>query len=354
MKSLYKKDTKGKIRIWTVSTNKDELIQESGLVDGKLVEHIKVCKSKNVGKSNETSPSQQALLELESEVKSKLDEGYFLTQEEANNEVFISSMLAKSYDDYKHKIDWNSAYIQPKLDGMRCLAFCNNGEVKLMSRDGKEITTMSHIVKDLSKIKEKIILDGELYSHGLSFQENMKLIKKDRGDSNKIKYHVYDIISDEFFDHRSLKLISIVSKCSTLERVSTNLLPEDMLVRCHAINISQGYEGSIIRWGSKGYKINGRSENLLKYKDFQDIALKIIDVTPNEVNNLHGTPWFELNNKKFKAGCRLSHEEREDLLENKNDYIGKVGELRYFELTDENIPRFPVFLGLRLDKKDED
>ena len=124
----------------------------------------------------------------------------------------------------------------------------------------------------------------------------------------------------------------------------------DLLKELHSNNISNGYEGSIIRWGTEGYKVNGRSSNLLKYKDFQDIALKIIDITPNEANPLHGTPHFELRGKSFKSGVKMSYEDREDLLQNKNKYIGKTAEIRFFEYSENGIPRFPVMVGIRLDK----
>ena len=56
----------------------------------------------------------------------------------------------------------------------------------------------------------------------------------------------------------------------------------------HQKFLSEGYEGSIIRWGNEGYKPNGRSSNLLKYKDFSDIAIIIHDVVPSEVVPEHG------------------------------------------------------------------
>lgn len=354
MKILYRKDSSGKIRIWKIYTQGFLLIQESGLKDGKLVLHSKVCTGKNIGKSNETIPEKQAVLELESEYKSKLDEGYFPTEEEAKNELVVLPMLAKSYDDYKHKIDWGkNVYVQPKLDGMRCLAHINKGIVKLVSRDGKEIQNMQHIIDELSKSKVNITLDGELYAHGSSFQENMKLIKKYRkGETEKIQYHVYDcVILQEPFLRRNEEVNYICKDLNNVDIVSTYAIANEKdLKTFHEGFINEGYEGSIIRWGKTGYKLNGRSENLLKYKDFQDIALPIIDITPNDANPLHGTPWFELKGKKFKAGCKLSHEDREDLLKNKNDYIGKTGEIRFFEYSDEGTPRFPVYLGVRLDK----
>ena len=198
MKTLYKKDSKGKIREWTICTIDDELIQKSGIVDGKLVEHNKLCKSKNVGKSNSTTGSEQAILEMESLIKSKLSEGYFKTKDEAENELVILPMLASDYNKFSKKIDWNNCWVQPKLDGMRCLAFCNDGDVRLMSRDGKTIENMDHIIESLKMIKGYCVLDGELYSHGRSFQENMKLIKKYVPNYTEgIQYHVYDLVCAE-------------------------------------------------------------------------------------------------------------------------------------------------------------
>lgn len=352
MKILYKKDSKGKIRIWKIWNEDGVLCQESGLLEGKLVLHSKQCNPKNVGRSNETSPSEQANLELESEYKAKLTEGYFETIEECKTEVVILPMLAKSYDDEKHKIDWTrDVFIQPKLDGMRCLAHIKaNGDVTLISRDGKIIGNMEHIMDDLSTIKQDVILDGELYAHGLSFQDNMRLIKKYRPkETEQIKFHVYDLVSKDPFRLRKVRKY-IVGLFSCVEVSTYDISNEQSLKQWHEGNIGQGYEGSIIRWGNEGYKINGRSSYLLKYKDFQDIALPIKFISQNDANPLHGTPHFELNGKSFKAGCKMSHDDRADLLKNGGNYIGKMAEIRYFELTDDGIPRFPVMVGIRLDK----
>lgn len=355
---IYKVDSTGKDRYLHIWTDEDILYQESGVVDtDNPVIHKKTCTPKNVGKSNETTGKEQAKLEKASLIKEKLREGYFKTlkeaQENKNTNEVILPMLAKTYKDHKDKIDWTNCYVQPKLDGMRCLAVIKNGVVKLISRQGKEITTVPHIVYELKKLKRNIILDGELYLHGVGFQNNMKLIKKNRpGETDKIKYHIYDTVSDSSFKDRNTNLETLqidgIDNCEFVE--TFEITSEESIKHYHSQFLAEGYEGSIVRWGDAGYKIDGRSENLLKYKDFQDIALPIKNITPNEVNANHGTPWFELKGKKFKAGCKLSHEDREDLLTNKDKYIGKTAELRYFELSDEGTPRFPVMCGIRLDK----
>lgn len=353
MKTLYKKDSKNKIRVWNIWNDNGLLCQTSGILDGKLVLHSKVCNPKNIGKSNETTSFEQANLELESEYKAKLTEGYFKTIEEAKNEIVILPMLAKSYEDEKHKIQWGkqTLFIQPKLDGMRCLAHIkSNGDVRLVSRDGKTIENMQHIINDLASIKKDVILDGELYAHGLSFQENMKLIKKIRPQTSAlIKFHIYDMIeSGPFKDRVFTKLIENLPTC---ENVSTyEIINEQQLKHYHSKFIELGYEGSIIRLAESEYEINKRSSGLLKYKDFLDMDLEIFQITPNEANPKHGTPHFNLKGKAFKAGVRMSHEDREDLLNNKHKYIGKLANIRYFELTDDGIPRFPVMIGIHEDR----
>ncbi len=354
MVTLYKKDSKGKIRIINFWCEGNLFHTEAGLLGGKLIKNTTNCVSKNIGKSNETKSREQAVFEMESKIREKLQEDYFRTQEEAENNIVILPMLAKSYEDEKKKIDWSNCYIQPKLDGMRCLAICKaDGSVKLISRDGVDIqlqhNSMQHIINDLQTIKEDVILDGELYAHGLSFQDNMKLIKKLRPEtSNLIKFHVYDIVNNKPFWNRKIRhYIKGLFNC--VEVSTYPIKNEQQLLEYHAANISDGYEGSIVRWGVEGYKINGRSSNLLKYKDFKDLDAKIIDILPAENRPEWGIVLCEYNGKQFKATPKMSQEDKIDLLKNKSDYIGKTCIITYFEFTDDNIPRFPIYKGIRLD-----
>lgn len=347
-KTLYKKDSKGKIRTLTISAYMGKVAQVSGLMDGKKVEHVSDSKPKNVGKANETTVAEQAVLEAKAKIKNKLDQGYFETLDDARNEEVVLPMLAKSFDKESHKIDWSTAYVQPKLDGMRCLKLGD----KLMSRKGKEITTLPHIaaIEDNSKSW----LDGELYAHGLTFQENMSLIKKNRPESINVKYHVYDVVLEgtSFIDRFNL-LNGSVKDCEHIELVPTFKIESlAMLKHYHEKFISEGYEGSILRWGNDGYKINGRSSNLLKYKDFIDETYTVVDIEPSDKNPEQGVVICkcEKTGETFGTGMKFSHKERENILNNKSNYIGKTAEIRFFEYTDGGLPRFPVCVGFRLDK----
>lgn len=352
IKTLYKKDSKGRLRILSIETDKGDLIQTSGLYEGSKVEHRKTCKPKNVGRANETTAIQQSVAEASALIKKKLREGYFNTKQEAESTEVILPMLAKSFGKEKHKVRY-PCYVQPKLDSMRALKIGK----KLVSRKNVEIETMEHIALQPSGMG---VLDGELYAHGLNFQENMRLIKKWRPESLKVKYHVYDFISDKPFYERMALLREAVQKCDyAIEVVPTyKISDEEQLKEYHQRFLSEGYEGTMVRWGEEGYKINGRSSNLLKYKDFQDIDLTIKDVVPNDADPTHGSFIFDWDGAKghplgddiLGCGMRFSHAEREQILTNKEDYIGKTAELRFFEYSDTGVPRFPVCVGLRLDK----
>jgi len=344
--TVYKKDSKGKIRMTTVSASEGIVTQESGLVGGALTVHTSEAKPKNVGKTNSTTSKEQAVIEAQAKITKKLKEGYFYTAEEAVNEEIIMPMLAKVFEKEAHKIDWSTAYVQPKLDGMRCLDTVNGK----LSRKNTPIDTMDHIVVNRPGLT-KFAVDGELYAHGLSFQENMKLIKKLRPESKNVKHHVYDVVSELPFIDRHALLIAVVDLSDNLELVKTYRVTSlEEVQKYHKLFLSEGYEGTMIRWGEAGYKVNGRSSNLLKYKEFIDITAKVVDVVPSDKNPEQGVVHCEYKGQTFGCGMKFSHADREEILTNKKEYIGKTAEIRFFEFTDDGIPRFPVCVGFRLDK----
>lgn len=350
---LYKKDTKGKIRYLKVYAEGSVIFNESGLLetDSPII-HTKEAKPKNVGRSNATTAEEQAEFEVQSYIKKKLDEGYFKSVSELENTIVVLPILAKDYNKEKRKITWNNCYCQRKFDGNRCLIFVEKEDVRLMSRKGVKIENMFHIEKEIKELNLPVgtILDGELYAHGETFQTNMSYIKKyQEGLTERVKFWLYDIVSDESFVNRYTYILENFNQ-QTLRNIylvdTYNINSEEQLKGYHSQFISEGFEGTMVRWGEEGYKVGARSSNLLKYKDFLDMTATIIDIIPSEQRPMWGTPVFD----GFKAGVRLSHEEREDLLTNKQDYIGKTAEIRFFEYTDDGKPRFPIMCGIRLDR----
>lgn len=359
-KRIYKKDSSGKIRYLEISNDGHFVVQESGVVGtNSPVINRSACEAKNVGKSNATTPESQAYIEAQAKLTEKMRLGYFNSIEEAQEKGgkdFLLPMLAKDFKKEMKKVTF-PCYVQPKLDGMRSLGTEDDG---FMSRTGKAIDTLGHIVlADL----EDVVLDGELYAHGISFQENMKLIKKYRPHlTEQVKYHVYDIVMDAPFEYRYRSLCDLLAKINNpnLQVVTTVLVNNiDEINHYHQHFIALGYEGTMVRHSEEGYAVNKRSSQLLKYKDFLDEVYEVVDVIPSESRPEQGVVvcskkmeqagdniWVQ----NFNCGMKFSHAEREEILTNKENYIGKMAEVRFFEYTDGGLPRFPVCVGFRLDK----
>jgi len=170
-----------------------------------------------------------------------------------------------------------------------------------------------------------------------------------------MKYGVYYIIEENIsFVERNKLVKEYIKDTVNIVLVPTyKITSQEELDAKHKEFLEAGYEGTIVRWGKEGYKLKGRSSNLLKYKDFIDIACKIVDIIPCDVETDWGKPVCELNDgsgRTFGCGTKLSHEERKELLINKDKYIGKTAEVRFFEYFDSGIPRFPIYHGIRIDK----
>ena len=132
---LYKKDSKGKIRFVEIYPEGDKVVQKHGILDGAVVYNESKCIGKNIGKSNETTPERQAELEAQSKLLKKLDEGYYKTIDEANNETVVLPMLAKDFKEEVHKVSY-PVYVQPKYyaSSKTCGCGVKNENLKLSDR----------------------------------------------------------------------------------------------------------------------------------------------------------------------------------------------------------------------------
>ena len=106
LEKLYKIDSKGRLREWTMHINRDTFFAIKGLVGMKLTEDKPTfCTSKNIGRSNETTNEEQTILEAKAKWEKKLKEGYAKTPEDAETRAYFDPMLAQSYDDRKSEVE---------------------------------------------------------------------------------------------------------------------------------------------------------------------------------------------------------------------------------------------------------
>jgi DNA ligase-1 len=139
-------------------------------------------------------------------------------------------------------------------------------------------------------------------------------------------------------------------KVTPLKLVPTYIAKNrEEVMKYHQQFVAMGYEGTMVRNLHGLYKFKDRSKDLLKYKDFVDSEYEIVggfsgagtekDCIVFEVKDDKGTV--------FAVRPRGSFEKRKVWLKEVKSLVGKKLTVRYQELTDAGIPRFPVGITVR-------
>ena len=283
----------------------------------------------------------------------------------------IKPMLAHKVND--KKINFNEpVFIQPKLDGVRCLirrefdSTVNADVIRAYSRTGKEFKNLKHILKslrDFFSANPDVVLDGELYNHDLrdDFEQIISLVRKQKptdedrqNAADIIQYHVYDYI---------IPFIGYGSRLNWL-RLNKDLWSNVVIpVETHLVNkyeeaanmhydgfLKQGYEGSILRLN--GAYEQKRSYNLQKFKDFSDDEATIVGYEAGKGKRT-GTlgKFFMMDDNGIEFGCPpgkgYNYKDLANILDNVHDYIGKRATFTYFERTKAGNYRHPLFKCIR-------
>jgi len=360
--TVYKKTSTGKIQQWRAWVERTEtgylLKVESGQTDGKLTETVGQVIDE--GKQKRTA-EEQAIFEANSKLKKKRDEAYFDSIEAAQTQVKLLPMLAHPFDKRKHNINY-PAIVQRKFDGVRCLAVLNsNGSVKLLSRKGKEYPHLQHIKADVWENNDdtNIVLDGELYSDTLTFQQLVGLVKrvtlKPGNDQQmyEVSLRVYDCVdlnNEADFTDRYQTITNITNGAKYLSLVeNVRVDNEDEIHAAQARFVEEGYEGAMVRNLTGAYAIGKRSANLQKVKTFLDGEYPIVGFTQGTGGETGCVIWecSTSDGQTFRVRPRGTQEDRKVLFENGSDYVGQQLTVRYQELTDDGVPRFPVGIAIR-------
>ncbi len=361
--TLYHRGSNGAIYSWSVWTEGSNILTEYGQVNGKKQTSKKKAEAKNVGRSNATTPEEQAVEEARSMWNYKVERKYKESKEQAEKEPILLPMLAKDFAKHKKKVTY-PCLIQPKLDGLRCLAMWNQDqtEIKLRSRAGKEFY-IPHIQQCLQKaLGPNEILDGELYIPGESFQTITSLVKRFQDDTYRLEYHVYDYADLEDPELNNDQRNEIVGEVvfdrikkkkgkHPIEMVKTEFAArEEEVYHYHNKFVSEGYEGAIVRSPGEPYKFAYRSDGLLKLKDFQDEEYRIVDYTNGKGKFENCAIWVceTENGDTFQVTPKGTFEQREQMYEEAEDYLNCWLKVRFQEKTDDGIPRFPVGIGVRI------
>ena len=356
--TLYKRTKTGSIQEWTVWSNIDTVYTEWGQQNGAKQTSSTVAIPTNEGKANERNVEEQAEFDAGSLWRNKVDKGYVEDPKDAKEQIVFLPMLAHTLKD-KTKLPNGYVFIQPKLDGVRCLAYLEDGEVQLMSRGGK-LYNVPHIAAELNDVLDGFtVLDGELYIEGKSCQDITSYVKKYKTGSEKLVLRVFDVINiakpSESFAMRLAYMNRWFDNFDpeTVKQVETVYVEASDLDAYHIKFISEGLEGTIIRLPDGVYEWGARSRNLLKWKSFEDDEFEVLTVRPG-LGKLSKAGIFTCANDKTKAVFDVvmagTIEQREDHLANKDNYIGKKLTVKYFGRTNDGLPRFPVGIAFKEDR----
>jgi ATP-dependent DNA ligase len=386
---LYGVEKNGKEKMWSahVETNKDKSLAvaviEFGQVEGKhQIVRREYTEGKNIGKSNETTPLQQCINETRKKWTDKKEKERFLEKKDLEEELkcengSLSScpqkkvfpMLANTFEFTKKKKNniVFPCYVQPKLDGLRCIIYLSPDKKSVMyqSRTGNYFETMEHMSPELHKVfkiteDENAVLDGELYTMDIPFEELAGIIKKKKitqADEEKLKkvhYHIYDIVNDKQYKERHEMILGIKKKLKKpeyIEFVQTHMVKnEDECKTMFEEFVSNNFEGIMLRNIGGLYRENYRSNDLQKYKEFMESEFKIIDFKEGDGRDAGTVIWVcETPDEKreFSVRPKGTIEMRRELFNNAKKYIGKNLTVIYQELSELGVPRFPVGKSVR-------
>lgn len=352
---LFGKDTKGGIKEWAVEVHGSEIHVTHGKMGGKMQLKVTKCEGKNIGRSNETTPEEQAKAEAVSKYKKQLDKNYRSSIEELESVGNNLPMLAHDYTRVGHRMHF-PCHVSPKLDGVRCLARITPTTVTLTSRGGKEYPIPSQIANDLMELcnisnNETLVLDGELYIHEVSLQNIVSAVKSpDNPLHSQVGFHIFDIPSDKSWVERFRDLIDIRSDIDYMGRTSLRVVGNVLVKNEREARgylqqfMNCGYEGLMLRDLEAPYKFNHRSVGLMKWKEFQDVEAKIISVREDKLGE--GVLTCELQNG-VRVDCKLrgSHDYRK--VEVQRTLIGAWITIKFQQYTDDGVPQFPVGVCVR-------
>jgi ATP-dependent DNA ligase len=375
---LVKENTSGNIYLWIEILYTDQGYYSSHgygnyTVDQEFIKNPKVTTTeetistpKNIGKKNQTSQSEQAFKDATAIHAKKIKEGYHLP-----NHVGLDSfkpMLCYTYDKDIYQNDYE-VFMQPKIDGIRCITKISNGRVYCISRNNNVFADeLSNYIKDIVgpiiSSKLEVYLDGEIISN-TGHLEDAKPITN--GILVNGQYILFDMAitgyDDALYKDRYSKLTSIIQRCKdhyknvelgdpsklVIKIISSRLDKFDKVEEYLNSVINNGFEGLIVRDPNSVYEHNKRSKGLLKYKRVITEEYTILDILEGRGNRrgLASSIKCLHEGQEFFAGVKLNNEICSNIWINRDNYIGKMATVEYLDKTKYNIPKFAKFISIR-------
>jgi len=364
-RTLYRLNKGGSVQQYILRSYKysdGAFIETSyGVIGGAIQVDEKPIYPKNVGRANETTPVQQAVLEANSKANKLLDKSYveldledyvgerdqlihylsFMRGRDPQ-ERYLPMLADKDPDDVVYP-----CYVQRKYDGLRGLTKKEITEF-IRSRKGK-VFDIQHLVDAIKgHLPRGYELDGELYLHGRSLQQIVSIVKNIHNPEHSLLcYRVYDLFGDKAnnlpYHQRKNILNRILRRIGheQVQRVPTYLVHNrDEMMALFTQFREEGYEGAMARTPDGTYKYGDRPKDLVKVKDFEEEEFELIGMEDSEGRD-KGCAVFVLKTPDgvvFNSRPMGTREQRREYLRNEENYIGEMVTVIFQYYTDEGKP----------------
>lgn len=350
LERLYKTAKTGSTQIFDIEVTGNTFKVTWGKLGGKLQEKVTTCEAKNVGRSNELTPEEQALVEAKA-VWIKKQKANYSTSIKAPVTVNLP-MKVNKYQDHWKKVTF-PCFISPKLNGVNCEYRLVEGDLVLLSRGGETYPIPEHQVEEVKiamKHFETTSLNGEMYIHGEHLQDIMAATKKHNELTPRLIFYIFDLPLVEITYKSKVPVLDDFNHTSTCEFVkSIDIVPahsHDEIEVGHALYVSNGYEGLIVRNAKTKYKYNTRSLDVFKFKTTKDAEFKITGY--NIDKNGHAVFICDTGfDSSFKVKMKGTNEQRLEIAANADDFMDSYVKIEYEMLSKDNVPLKPVGIMLR-------
>lgn len=397
IKFLLGKASTGKFRTacveWIETWNEEKkgfvITRKYGQLHGKITEAPEIVIT--VGKAGRTH-REQATLKFNSLVKEYLDKGYKELEkpaeeysEEELNEIYgdvktrgegiIKPMLAKQADKVAKKTFDKVYYASRKINGVRCLIYYKEGEIRTASRGATDYDLALYHILHNNTLKEfftnhpNVILDGEIYKHGLTLNKISGICRTQAtvDDGKELQFYWYDIVElDKPFTER-MKLIYEYSKEMNLpdfnpyrensdNELAIQVVPHvrisgyDNMKKLHDEYVSNGWEGLVIRLAESVYKPGSRGSDWIKIKVYFEAEYLIVGLSEGlreeDMCFILQTP----NGQEFKCKPMGNREQKQWYREHIDELIGEMLTIKYFEMSGvegSEVPQQPIGIIIR-------
>jgi DNA ligase 1 len=276
--------------------------------------------------------------------------------------IFEVSLAQKFHPKRIEGVD--QVFVEPKLDGIRCFAIVENGEAKLFARSGKLITNFDSTIGSALVSLGDGCYDGELM--GKDFIALMRqAYRKENVDQEGTYISLFDFLPLEEWrssntvmttKDRYEELTSRIDNCVNskyVKPVERYLISAetDAIMKMHDTFVSDGYEGAMVKTVTSPYQFS-RSYDVMKVKSFFDADLVVegLDEGTGRHKGRLGAVVVNYLGTKVNVGSGFTDELRELVWNNKDEFIGRMVEVRYQEVTQDGSLRFPTFVCFRNDR----